>query len=220
MIQAFLDTSTNKASFCLVKDGELLTSMTKECLRGASKLLPEIISKIAACGLKVADVNQWLVGVGPGSFTGLRVGISFIKGICLASGAQYLGVNSGYGYFDGLKDLENLNKITVLHDGRKQEFICNSFEKLASGLWQAMGTEVLAIDDLPLKTDLGELVTFMSPDQLPNLTSLHFVDDLNPVNFLLTDVIVPTEITLMEASCEPIYVRPPVFVPPAVRLKK
>ena len=104
-----------------MKGGEVVASLNKECQRGASKLLPEI-SLIINAGLKIRDVEQWFVGKGPGSFTGLRVGISFVKGICEASGASYMGVNSGYAYIDSvLGQNPDAAEITVLHDGRKKK---------------------------------------------------------------------------------------------------
>lgn len=220
MIQAFLDTSTSEAAFSLMKGGEVVASLNKECQRGASKLLPEITSLINNAGIKVRDVEQWFVGKGPGSFTGLRVGISFVKGICEASGASYMGVNSGYAYIDSvLGQNPDAAEITVLHDGRKKEVICNYFSKTKNSKWREEGVEVLAIEDLPEK-GLKNPISVLDLSNFENMERIHTIRTLNPATFLLYDAEICTTKELMDKSCEPIYVRPPVFVQPATRLKK
>ena len=218
MLKACLDTSTSIASFVLLKDGEQILTLSEECHKGASKLLPFINEKVQAAGVKINEINHWKIGVGPGSFTGMRVGIAYIKGICYASGATFEGVNSGYGFLFTLADQKPaLEKVTVLHDGRRQEVICNTFEKL-DGAWQEKGTEVVAIVDLAERfDDLGAFVSNMSPDLFPEALrdSISFVDVLNAGYF--DKVSDPVDMTMddMDSSCEPIYVRPPVFVNPS-----
>ncbi|MCH2206800.1 MAG: tRNA (adenosine(37)-N6)-threonylcarbamoyltransferase complex dimerization subunit type 1 TsaB [Lentisphaerales bacterium] len=220
MIQAFLDTSTSVASFVLLKDGGKVAELSEECVRGASKLLPKITEQIQRAGIKVSEVEEWYVGKGPGSFTGLRVGISFVKGICHASGAKYQGVNSGYAYFEGLSaKLNELSEVTVLHDGRKKEVICNSFKKSSSDKWQEVGTEVVAVEDL-LARNFPTCVTVMKQDELPADLEVVCLGSLSPVHFLKSDLPLSSELEEMDASCEPIYVRPPVFAKPVIRLKK
>ncbi|MCM8529994.1 MAG: tRNA (adenosine(37)-N6)-threonylcarbamoyltransferase complex dimerization subunit type 1 TsaB [Lentisphaeraceae bacterium] len=214
MIQACLDTSINIASFRLLEDGEVIASLDKECLRGVSKLLPEIVAEIKSSGISVAEVGEWYVGIGPGSFTGLRVGISFIKGICAASGAKYSGVNSGFAYLKGLDDEE---KITVLHDGRKKEVICNSFIR-QDGFWIENEVEVRAIEDLNKLSDTGPFVTVMDEELLDGVESVSYMKSLSPESFAGAIRELPLDELSMSMSCEPIYVRPPVFVKPVVKL--
>ena len=80
MIQAAIDTSLT----CVfaVADGERI--LFKGSLDSASrdndqKLPPWILEKLSECGLKLQDIRRWTVGIGPGSFAGLRSGIAFIK---------------------------------------------------------------------------------------------------------------------------------------------
>jgi tRNA threonylcarbamoyl adenosine modification protein YeaZ len=216
MIIAAFDTSTNEASFTLLKDNEEIFSVTQECRRGASKLLPWINSLIKEAGYSAADIEKWYVGKGPGSFTGLRVGISFVKGICFGSGAKYMGVNSGLAYLHTFTEMDDVSEVTVLHDGRKNEVICNRLVRKASQ-WTESGVEVLRIDDLRPELFQGPLVTQMEldcfGDEIKNCITK--VDSLLAADLQKIDSPFPESEKEMELSCEPIYVRPAVFVQPA-----
>lgn len=217
MLKACLDTSTNIATFTLFRNGEEVVSLSEECFKGASKLLPFINKKILESGVKIHEIQHWKVGVGPGSFTGMRVGIAYVKGICYASGASFEGVNSGFGYiFHLIEQKPTLDKITVLHDGRRQEVICNTFEK-SDGVWNAKETEVLPISELCQNGErLGAFVSNMNSELFPDdlRDSVFFIDSINASYFGCLDDRIMGSVDDMDISCEPIYVRPPVFVNP------
>ncbi|MEI8079429.1 MAG: hypothetical protein WCH61_07375, partial [bacterium] len=55
---------------------------------------------LAACreaGVALADLRSWTVGLGPGSFSGLRAGLAFVQGVALGSGARVRGLPSSLG---------------------------------------------------------------------------------------------------------------------------
>jgi len=214
MIRAALDTSTSVATFALERDGELLVQVQRECRRGASKLLPWIIELIREQGIRPAEINEWFVGKGPGSFTGLRVGLSFVKGSC-ETGGRCLGVNSGYAYLGAvLKNSPECDKIKVIHDGRKRELIINSFEK-CDGLWKEAGIEVISIDDLKATEDC-QLVTVMTADSFSEelQQSITFIESPDAACYFGSGLEVPEDKQAQDESCEPVYVRPAVFVKP------
>lgn len=217
MLKACLDTSSSVASFVLYKDGQEILSLSEECHKGASKLLPYINSKIQENGIKIHEINHWKIGIGPGSFTGMRVGIAYVKGVCYASGASFEGINSGYAFLYNLTgQAPDLEKVSVLHDGRRQEVICNTFERL-NGSWSEMGTEVIAIVDLQSNSKkLGSFVSNMNPELFPEglRDSILFIDSLDAGFFANVDDVKDLTLEEMDSSCEPIYVRPPVFVNP------
>ena len=213
MIRAFLDTSTSFASFCLLDGENKIVSFSKECRKGASKLLPLIKQEIHSSGHNINDIEEWYVGKGPGSFTGVRVGIAFVKGVCLANGAFYQGINSGLAY---LTDSLDRKEISVLHDGRKNEVISNSFIN-KNGLWQETEIKVIRIEDLQPTDFPGACISLMDRNVFPQKLQdqMTFVERVDASLLINSDMAKPQNNDEMNRSCEPIYVRPPVFVKPA-----
>ncbi|HEX9726856.1 MAG TPA: tRNA (adenosine(37)-N6)-threonylcarbamoyltransferase complex dimerization subunit type 1 TsaB [Vicinamibacteria bacterium] len=60
----------------------------------AQRLLPEIDRILGSLGLSLADIEAFAVAVGPGSFTGLRIGIASVEGLAFATGRPVVGVST------------------------------------------------------------------------------------------------------------------------------
>jgi tRNA threonylcarbamoyl adenosine modification protein YeaZ len=58
------------------------------------RILPLLDAVLRDVGWRAGIVDRWAVGVGPGSFTGIRVGLALVKGIVVATGAELVGVAS------------------------------------------------------------------------------------------------------------------------------
>ncbi len=90
-----LDTSGNTCSLVLARGNNLLWEQTHPMMRGHDRaLLPLIAESVAQEGLPLTDVQKIICVVGPGSFTGLRIGIAAAQGLCLAIGATGSGVTA------------------------------------------------------------------------------------------------------------------------------
>jgi tRNA threonylcarbamoyladenosine biosynthesis protein TsaB len=90
-----LDTSSKATSIAVAGGGRLLRSIT--ALSGekrSERLWVEVQSLLAETGMTVRDVDLFSVCVGPGGFTGVRVGIAAVKGWCAALGKPIVGVTS------------------------------------------------------------------------------------------------------------------------------
>lgn len=90
-----IETSTGGAGVAVIDGDALLAEVRLPARRGQSeRLLPAIDRLLVDAGLALADLGGIGVAVGPGSFTGLRVGLATAKGLALGSGLAVIGVPS------------------------------------------------------------------------------------------------------------------------------
>ena len=86
MVILALDTTTPAGSVALVRDGKLLASQEGDPSRTHGERLPgDVIAVLKMNGMTLGDVELYAVCSGPGSFTGLRVGIATIQALALAN---------------------------------------------------------------------------------------------------------------------------------------
>ena len=90
-----VDTSTTACSVALTEDGRLLGEYLLNLNRTLSeRLIRSIDMLLKDAGLVVADLDGFGVALGPGSFTGLRIGVATVKGMALATGKPVAGFSS------------------------------------------------------------------------------------------------------------------------------
>jgi tRNA threonylcarbamoyladenosine biosynthesis protein TsaB len=89
LILAF-DTATDVATSALVDDGEVLGERTST----AVTLLEDLDALLRQAGAHTAQVDGLAVGIGPGSFTGTRIGLATARGLALALGTPAAGVST------------------------------------------------------------------------------------------------------------------------------
>ncbi|MDD5561942.1 MAG: tRNA (adenosine(37)-N6)-threonylcarbamoyltransferase complex dimerization subunit type 1 TsaB [Candidatus Omnitrophica bacterium] len=89
-----IDTSTNFLCLGLYADGKSY-EYSLETGRSLSVLLvPAIQRVISAAGLKIADIDYFACGLGPGSFTGMRIGLATIKGLSIVRNKPVVGIST------------------------------------------------------------------------------------------------------------------------------
>jgi tRNA threonylcarbamoyladenosine biosynthesis protein TsaB len=90
-----IDTATEHASICLSRNGISLLSMeSAEQKNHGSFLQPAIQELMAKYGQKLSDLDAIAVSEGPGSYTGLRVGLASAKGLCYALQKPLITINT------------------------------------------------------------------------------------------------------------------------------
>lgn len=93
MIVLALDTCLAACSVAISRDGEAVAWRSEPMTRGhQERLAPMVRDVMAEAGLGFAEVDRIGVTTGPGSFTGLRVGLAFAKGLALALDRPCVGV--------------------------------------------------------------------------------------------------------------------------------
>lgn len=118
-----VDTSTAQLNVCMSDDGHMRaeTSLYMGHTHTRS-IMPAIDHVLALAGLDVSAVDGFAVTLGPGSFTGIRIGISTVKGLATAVGKPVAGVSS----LDALayQTAAFPHLICTLLDARKKEVYC------------------------------------------------------------------------------------------------
>ena len=88
-----VDTATTSCSVAIAEDKNLLAEMTIDNKQTHSRHLTLLIQDvIRMAGISLSEIDGFAVTKGPGSFTGLRIGMSTVKGLAMASGRPVVGV--------------------------------------------------------------------------------------------------------------------------------
>jgi tRNA threonylcarbamoyl adenosine modification protein YeaZ len=118
-ISLAIDTSTLKTIVGIIEDGDVLFEEAHEGATDHGRALSELVAK----ALKVSKPpHQVVVGMGPGPFTGLRVGIAFAQTFALARNIPMIGVCS----LDAIK--VDQSEYTVAIDARRKEIYWASYK--------------------------------------------------------------------------------------------
>jgi len=88
-----LDTSTNVASVAILEDDVIIGEYS--CNKGkthSQRLMPMIQSLLEKVGLSATDIDAFSASIGPGSFTGLRIGVTTVKAMAFAAGKPVISI--------------------------------------------------------------------------------------------------------------------------------
>ena len=95
MLTLGIDTTATAASAALVKNGEILSEFNIRIgLQHSRTLMPMIESVFSCCGIPFSQVERIAVTVGPGSFTGVRIGVSAVKGLAFPGNIPCVGLST------------------------------------------------------------------------------------------------------------------------------
>jgi tRNA threonylcarbamoyladenosine biosynthesis protein TsaB len=156
MITLAIDTSGPVGSVALRCDGRPLGERTLDTQQHhSSLLLPTTDELLRAHGLAPRDVELWAVGLGPGSYTGIRVGIAATKGFALAHDRPLVGAGSVEAM---LLEHGHNETVAVVVDARREEVYF---------AMQAAGKPIMPLQSVSLDA-LEKLVTqpalFIGPE--------------------------------------------------------
>ncbi len=130
MIILAVDTSGPVCGVAVTRDQQVIyEALAVNKHTHSASLLPMIDEALVRCGLTVADVDLLAVVVGPGSFTGVRIGVSTIKGMAHGAGKPCAGVNALQALAAGISQTDDL--ICPIQDARAGQVYGAAF---ASGM--------------------------------------------------------------------------------------
>ena len=221
MLKAALDTSSG-ISFAVIdsESNEVLIDLRENLRHGALSLLADMVKDaLREKSINIADIKAWSVGTGPGSFTGIRIGIGFVKAVCMACNSNYRGISTSYALASSIDDTSAT--VAVVYDGRKKELLYDKFIK--DGTKVTRLSEARVLGEAEINEELATCDTIVTLHEKPvtlllnekNLKKLCAFETLNssPLCRAKTNFL-PSTREEMEESCHPVYVRPAVFVEP------
>ena len=122
MLTLAFDTATSVATSALVRDGEVLGERVSTAVR----VLEDVDALLRDAGVKPGDLDALAVGIGPGSFTGVRMGLAVARGIALSLGVPVAGVST----LDALA-AGALDAVAVIDAKRREVFVRHENEIVA-----------------------------------------------------------------------------------------
>lgn len=125
-----LETATKSCSVALAKDGQLLAFQEEVSQKysHSEQLTPFIDSLLQEQGIVLADLDAIAVSKGPGSYTGLRIGVSTAKGLCYALDKPLIGVSTLEAMASGMQK-QHPNKVYCpMIDARRMEVYTAFFQ--------------------------------------------------------------------------------------------
>lgn len=120
-----IDTSMNACGVGVRRNDGRLFETTERMDRGQSeRLIPMVMDVLAQAGLALPDVDAYAVTTGPGTFTGLRVGLSTIRTLAQVSGKPAIGVDT----FEAVAYGIEARPLCVLIETKRTDYYTRLFE--------------------------------------------------------------------------------------------
>ena len=160
MLTFAMTTTTKLAGLSLYEKDKLLGEIHVEMAKTHSTtILEQIDSLLKWTGKKLGEIENVIVSIGPGSFTGVRIAISVIKGLFFGKNVNFYEVNEldalGFqGYYNLKINLENEENVKIysLIDSRKEKVYCAAYEifngKAGNRLKLVKNYEVMKLDNV------------------------------------------------------------------------
>ncbi|MFH0842177.1 MAG: tRNA (adenosine(37)-N6)-threonylcarbamoyltransferase complex dimerization subunit type 1 TsaB [Bacteroidota bacterium] len=161
-----IETATSLCSVALCNsNGVIAVIESGEDRSHTASLTPGILELLKKTGIKITDLEAVAVSKGPGSYTGLRIGVSTAKGMAYAASIPMIGISTTYSMFHGFissgKDFRETDLFCPLLDARRMEAYYSVF----------------SIDGTVIKDTRAEIITEESFSDLPDASRIFFFGD-------------------------------------------
>ncbi len=142
-----IETATRTGSVAVMDEGGVVAEYTLNIeLTHSERLMSTVDRVLSDTGIKIADIDGFAVSIGPGSFTGLRIGLAAVKGLALVTGKPVAPVPTLKALAWNLPHAEY--PICPLLDARKKEVYAALYRFEESGLTEVMGESVISLKEL------------------------------------------------------------------------
>ncbi len=164
-----IDTATETCGVALTEDTQLVADfrINKKNVHN-ERLVSTIQQLLGGVGWQLSDLEGIIFSKGPGSFTGLRIGISVSKGLSFSLGIPIVGVNTLDALAFGAPAWAN--KICAVIKAREKEIYFSLYEKSLTSFEICSQYEIIHLEKLPEKLD-GKTLVVSNPADLVSSAS-------------------------------------------------
>lgn len=205
MIVLGIDTSTAVISVAVLRDGALVAARTDTVEHNRTGLLTLIDQVVAAVGLAPADIDAVAVGAGPGSFTGLRIGMATAKGIAFAVGKPLWAVSSLAALAHGSLAADDPSPIVAVLDARRSEVYAGVYRRTGASVESIADERVMAPGEVAA---LGARFVGDAGRTYPELTALPGTWDVTPTARAVAELALAGARADILVGGAPTYIRP------------
>jgi tRNA threonylcarbamoyladenosine biosynthesis protein TsaB len=167
MVLLVLDTSTERGVIGLeTASGAVFAATTDAARQHGRDLVPRIADMVKNAGLSPRQIQLCAVGLGPGSYTGLRVGLTAAKTLAYATGSPLIGVDSLEAI--ALNAPADALRISVVADAQRGDLYVAEFSRQAAGgpLLRMRDSQIEPIADWLSRLEAATLVLGPALDSL------------------------------------------------------
>lgn len=124
-----LDTATEACSVALLHNGKISTFDEISPRSHTQRILPMVDELLTQANIQIKDVNYLVFGRGPGSFTGVRVGVSVAQGLAMGANLPVVAVSNLKAMAEEAYQKLGAEKVIALIDARMNEVYFAQFER-------------------------------------------------------------------------------------------
>ena len=215
-----IDTTLGACSAAIIKDGELLGHMLEARARGhVERLLPMVAELCEETGTALPELSHIAVTVGPGTFAGVRIGLSAAKGMGLALDVPLIPVTTlqAIAYEYGFDHKDFSGKIAVAIDARRGEIYLQVFE-INLGACEGY-SDAAAVPVDTAKNNIHSTVSVVIGSAAPMLKdeNLHYTEGyIHPKAEMIAGLAAASLSLAMDSDqISPLYLRAPDAILPA-----
>jgi tRNA threonylcarbamoyladenosine biosynthesis protein TsaB len=142
-----IDTATEACSVAIWNQGETLAHFELCAREHTQRILPMIKQILSESGLSLSQLDALAFGRGPGSFTGVRIGIGIAQGLALGADLPMIGISTLQTMAQGAWRKAGADRVLAAIDARMGEVYWGQFERQPDGQWLGADSEAVLKPD-------------------------------------------------------------------------
>ncbi|AYA40280.1 tRNA (adenosine(37)-N6)-threonylcarbamoyltransferase complex dimerization subunit type 1 TsaB [Xenorhabdus nematophila] len=213
-----IDTATEACSVALLNDGLVEAQFEISPREHTQRILPMVQEVLLKSNVSLQQLNALAFGRGPGSFTGVRIGVGIAQGLALGAELPMIGVSSLKTMAQGAFRLKGATNVLVAIDARMGEIYWGQYSRNSQGVWQGDETEAVLKPEQAqemMNSLSGEwAIAGTGWETYPQLLDSHLTLITSNVTLPQAEDMLPLALQMWEAgeataveNAEPVYLR-------------